>query len=94
MDPEVVYRKLMAQPVTLTLGEVLGSSFELGKQFLKVNQTHQIPVAKANVGVVELDERESVSKEGLSSEYLVTSGEINWADMEKLHEMSYRSMVE
>ena len=80
IDLEMVYQKLMAQLVTLTLGEVLGSSFELGKRFLKANQTHWIPVAKANVGVVELEEGESDREEGSSGEYLVASGEVGWVD--------------
>ncbi len=29
MDPELVFQKLLSQPVTLKLGEILGSSFEL-----------------------------------------------------------------
>ena len=94
MDLEMVYWKLMAQPVTLTLGEVLGSSFELGKWFLKANRTHRILVAKANVGVVELEEGESDREEGSSGEFSVASGEVGWVDMERLHEMSYQSMVE
>lgn len=50
---EGVFRKVLEQPVMLTLGEVLGSSFDLSKRFLKANQSHRFPVQKSSAAMGE-----------------------------------------
>ncbi len=44
VDPESVFQKLLSQPVTLKLGEILGLSFELSHQFQIATRSQQIPV--------------------------------------------------
>ena len=55
-----VFQKMLAQLVTLTLGEVLGSSFELGKRFLKANQSHHLLVQKSSNVMAEYESEEEV----------------------------------
>ena len=57
---EEVFQKMLVQPVTLTLGEVLGSSFELGKHFLKANQSHCLLVQKSLNAMAEYESEEEV----------------------------------
>src|SRR5258708_35467721 len=44
VDPELVFQKLLSQPITLKLGEILGSSFELSCQFQTVTKSQCFPI--------------------------------------------------
>lgn len=46
MDAEQVYQQLLSQPVTLTLGDVLGLLFDLSKWFLAANWSHRFLTQK------------------------------------------------
>src|SRR5258708_27953390 len=48
-NQEVVFQKLLSQPVTLKLGEVLGSSFELGRQFQTATKSRRFPIHQVRV---------------------------------------------
>ena len=84
---------MLAQPVTLTLGEVLGSSFKLGKRFLKANQSHCLPVQKSlNVMVEYESEEEVLMSQG--REFSVDCGDVVCDDAEDLHKWLYQAMLE
>src|SRR5258708_27007176 len=44
VDPELVFQKLLSQPITLKLGEILGSSFELSRRFQTATKSQCFPI--------------------------------------------------
>src|SRR5258708_27369179 len=44
VDPESVFQKLLSQPITLKLGEILGSSFELSRRFQTATKSQCFPI--------------------------------------------------
>ena len=88
-----VFQKMLAQLVTLTLGEVLGSSFELGKHFLKANQSHRLPVQKSSNAMAEYESEEEVLM-SRGREFSVDCGDVACDDAEELHEWLYQAMLE
>src|SRR6266436_1946136 len=53
MDPKKVFQNLLSQPITLKLGKVLGSSFELAWQFQTATKSQCFAVSQT--GVAEVD---------------------------------------
>ena len=68
MDAEQVVRKLLRQPVMLMLGEVLRTSFNLGKQFRTTNRSHRFPAQRMNFDSIKYDDIEREER-GDSSRY-------------------------
>ncbi len=66
-NQESVFQKLLAQPVTMKLGEVLGSSYELGRQFQLVTRSQHFPVQQAKMSNIELL-KEIVSRDSVDSD--------------------------
>src|SRR5258708_13638293 len=54
MNPEEVFRKLLDQPVTMKLGEILGSSYELGKQFQTATSSQCFAVPQNTATPIEV----------------------------------------
>ena len=51
---EQVFQLLLNQPVTLKLGEVLGTSYDLGKRFQAAMRSQRFPVHQAKVANIEI----------------------------------------
>ena len=51
---EQVFQSLLNQPVTLKLGEVLGTSYDLGKRFQAAMRSQRFPVHQAKVANIEI----------------------------------------
>ena len=70
-DSELVFKKLLAQPVTTKLREILGSSFELGRRLQTATKSQRFLVAQAKVASLEVlrelidDELEGIDEEDL-----------------------------
>ena len=109
-NQEQVFQRLLDQPVTVRLGELLGTSYDLGKRFQSATRSQRFPVQQAKMANVEVlkedmsSEREYEGGEGEKGltegselcEFTVNSGEAGSpsASTEELHEMSYQSMLE
>ena len=86
-DAEQVYQRLLNQPVTLTLAEVLGSSFELGKRFLSANRSHCFPTQKGMANHIKYEDEPEGDLELIECE--VECGEVEVEADEALHERAY-----
>src|SRR5258708_2706024 len=53
-NQEQVFQALLNQPVTLKLGEVLGTSYDLGKCFQAATRSQCFPVRQAKVANTEV----------------------------------------
>ena len=106
---ENVFQKLMDQPVTLRLGDVLGSSYELGKHFQSATQSQHFPILQAMAAYIEVmkevkaegsdadDEGDEDSTMGLDmTEFSVNSREVSLSNgpMEDWHDWDYQRMQE
>src|SRR5258705_3656181 len=109
MNQEKVFQMLLDQPVTLKLGEVLGTSYDLGKRFQAATRSQHFPVQQAKVANIEVlnniitreaDSDDEDEEECMESsevlEFALFSGEArsSRASTEELHEMTYQSMME
>ncbi len=54
MNPEELFQKLLSQPVTMKLGEVLGSSFELRKRFQAMTRLQCFAIPQMRATLVEM----------------------------------------
>ena len=96
-NPEEVFRKLMDQPVTMKLGEIIGSSYEIGKRFQTVTKLQRFAIPSTEVAPVErvseVSNQEEVNDLEMYgfAEYTVSSGEVSLSNayMEELSDMSY-----
>src|SRR5258708_2741508 len=108
-NQEQVFQMLLDQPVTLRLGELLGTSYNLGKRFQMATHSQHFPVQQAKaVNVEVLNSMDSMEKnlggecEGdlidLSEplEFEMNSGEASslQASTEELHELTYQNMMQ
>ncbi len=106
-NQEQVFQHLLDQPVTVKLGELLGTSYDLGKCFQSATRSQCFPVQQAKVANAKVlnkiisQEREYENVEELTKaselhEFVINSGKAGSpsASMEELHEMSYQSMLE
>ena len=108
-NQEHVFQKLLDQPVTLKLGELLGTSYDLGRRFQTMTHSQRFPVQQAKAMNVEI--LNNVVNEGPDSEaetaddlidlsgaleFAVNSGEVapSRASTEELHETFYQNMME
>src|SRR5258708_28834236 len=63
----MVFQKLLAQPVMMRLGEILGSSYELGRQFQAAMRSQCFPVQQVKASNIEVL-KEVVSREVADSD--------------------------
>src|SRR5258708_27661466 len=54
VDPELVFQKLLSQPITLKLGEILGSSFELSRRFQTATKSQCFPIQQMTTSNAEV----------------------------------------
>ncbi len=98
-DQESVFQSLLSQPITLRLGEVLGSSFELSRRFQAATKSQRFAVPQAKASQVDVA-RESLSQAVEDvyvtelpdpAEFMVNSGEASPSDasMDEPCDMSY-----
>src|SRR5260221_8502229 len=108
-NQEGVFRNIMDQPVTLKLGELLSTSYDLRRRFQAATCSQRFPIQEAKEAHVEIlcndvsereecmdEEEENPTFVSESPAFLVNSGEASpsRASTEELHEMSYQSMME
>src|SRR5260221_4092949 len=108
-NQEGVFRNIRDQPVTLKLGELLVTSYDLGRRFQAATRSQRFPIREAKEAHVEIpcndvsereeyvdEEEENPTFVSESPAFLVNSGEASpsRASTEELHEMSYQSMME
>ena len=109
-DSELVFKRLLDQPVTMKLGEVLGSSFELGRRFQTATKSQRFPTPQAKAASLEvlremmeegLDADDRGSEGYLSEaqnlpEFTVDSGEASPAggSTEELHAWEYQMRMQ
>src|SRR5260370_36041158 len=62
-NQEAVFQKLLDQPITLSLGEILGTLYDLGKQVQMAAKRQCFPVQKAVAAYVKA--LKEVNSEGL-----------------------------
>src|SRR5258708_10169606 len=93
MDPKKVFQNLLSQPITLKLGEVLGSSFKLAQWFQTATKLQHFAVLQ--MGVAEVDEERDTMESGDPVKFLVNSGEARSSNAftEELYEMTYQTML-
>src|SRR5258707_6017181 len=99
----------MDQLVTLKLGELLSTSYDLGWRFQATTRSQRFPIREAKEAHVEIPcndvsereeyvdaEQENPTFMSESPAFLVHSGEASAsrASTAELHEMSYQSMME
>src|SRR5258708_16834487 len=105
-NQEGVFHNIMDQLVTLKLGELLSTSYDLGQWFQAMTHSQHFPIQEVKEAHVEIpcndvsEMEKGLDEEGedptFVSEFLVNSGEASplRASMEEFHEMSYQSMME
>src|SRR5258708_37489967 len=108
-NQEKVFQTLLDQPVMLKLGEVLGTSYDLGKCFQAATHSQCFPVQQAKVVNIKVlnniisreadsddEDKEECMELSEVLEFASFSGEArsSRASMEELHEMTYQSMME
>src|SRR5258708_4169228 len=54
VDPESVFQKLLSQPITLKLGEILGSSFKLSRRFQTATKSQCFPIQQMTTSNAEV----------------------------------------
>ena len=54
INRESVFQKLLSQPVMMKLGEILGSSFELGCQLQTATKSQQFPIQQVRTSNIEV----------------------------------------
>ena len=102
MNPEEVFRKLLDQPITMKLGEILGSSYELGKRFQTVTRSQWFAIPQTRVTPIEVvhgflnQEEEDDSELCDLTEFIVNSGEASSSNVhaEEVCDMSYQRMLQ
>src|SRR5258708_19284313 len=107
---EQVFQKLMDQPVMMRLGEVLGSSYDLGKRLQLATRSQRFPVHQVKAANIEIMSEVINKEQDLSDteeclttlpgnfEFTVESGKASssrsQASTEELHEMTYQNMMQ
>ena len=101
-NPEELFQKLLSQPITMKLGEILGSSFELRKRFQAVTRSQHFAIPQTRTTLVEMicgllnQEEEDDWKLLNPVEFTMNSGQasLSKAYMEELCNMSYQRMLQ
>ncbi len=106
-NQEKVFQMLLDQLVMLKLGEVLGTSYDLGKCFQAATCSQCFPVQQAKVANIEVlnnvvgreadsddEDKEECIESSEVLEFALFSGEArsSRASTEELHEMTYQSI--
>src|SRR5258708_27224563 len=106
---EKVYQRILSQPVTLKLGALRETSYDLGRRFQAATRSQRFPVQQvkaANIEVLrsavsEVPDSDDESEDELSDwsetfEFAVDSGEASSsrASTEELHDLSYQHMMQ
>ncbi len=102
MNPEELYQKLLSQPVTMKLGDILGSSCELRKRFQATTRLQHFAIPQTRATLVEMicglsnQEEEDDWKLLDPVEFAMNSGQASSlnAYMEELCDMSYQRMLQ
>src|SRR5260221_6991850 len=109
-NQEGVFRNLMDQPVTLKLGELLGTSYDLGRRFQAATRSQRFPVQQVRAVNAEVSSNMINEGQDLTNiedgeiptelsevfEFSASSGEASTsrASTEELHEMFYQNMMQ
>src|SRR5258708_4730729 len=100
-NQESVFQKLLSQPVTLKLGEVLGSSFELGWRFQTATKSQRFAIQQARVSSMEVsDFHDEDEEQGVElpdpAEFIVNSGESDPSGVypKEIQDMGYQRMLQ
>ena len=108
-NQEQVFQTLLDQPITLRLGELLGTSYDLGKRFQTATRSQRFPAQQAKAANVEVLSSIDSTEKNLSDEcegdlidlsepleFEVNSGEASSsrASTEELHELTYQNMMQ
>src|SRR5258708_3891188 len=108
-NQEQVFQMLLDQPITLRLGELLGTSYDLGKRFQMATRSQRFPAQQAKAANVEVLSSIDSTEKNLSDEcegdlidlsepleFEVNSSEASSlrASTEELHELTYQNMMQ
>src|SRR5258708_36848167 len=108
-NQEQVYQCILSQLVTLKLGELLGTSYDLSRQFQAVTHSQCFPVQQAKASnieilrnaISEMPDSDDESEDELSDwsetfKFAVDSGEASSsrASTKELHDLSYQHMMQ
>jgi hypothetical protein len=77
-----LFERLMNQDVTIPLGMILGTSYELNKRLTAATKIHRIPTRQTNVVEYISDEEEEVEVKAMNTEVSSTSNEVADLDVE------------
>src|SRR5258708_6279015 len=108
-NQEQVFQMLLDQPITLRLGELLGTSYDLGKRFQMATHSQCFPAQQVKAAYVEVLSSIDSMEKNLSDkcegdlidlseplEFKVNSGKASSsrASTEELHELTYQNMMQ
>ena len=67
-NPELVFKELLLQPVTLKLRDLLGSSFELSQQLQTTTKAQQFPIQQVRTSNIEVGQETISTEAGFQNE--------------------------